>query len=85
MRVEMKPISVFRLGSKKVIQCRMILGEPQDALQRNFCYRDGDHSVSLLLTGLSTAWRDDNTFDFCFEGVLEPPITPSSNAVLESI
>lgn len=85
MILEMKPLNVFSLGSKKVIQCRMLKGAPQDAIKRSFCYRDGSQCVSILLTGLSTAWRQDDTFDFSFEGSLEPPLVPSSDAVLESV
>jgi len=85
MAFEMKPLNVFRLGSKKVVQCRVISGTPQDAINRSFCYRDGEQCVTILLTGLSTAWRQDNTFDFSFEGALEPPLAPSADAILEIV
>lgn len=82
MKLELRPLAVFRLGARKVIQCRMIQGQPQDALRKSLIYRDGSLCVPLQLTGLSTAWGQDGTFDFTFEGPLEPPSEPSADAVL---
>lgn len=84
MGIELKPLSVFRLGERKVIQCRVIRGRPQDALNQTLVYRDDERSVSLVVTGLSTAWGKEGIVDLSFEGPLEPPLAISPNALLAS-
>lgn len=82
MNADIKPLAVFRLGSRKVIQCRITRGQPQEALQKSLYYRDGPLCIPIRLTGLSTAWGEDSVFDFAFEGQLEPPVEPSSAALI---
>ncbi len=82
MEIEMKPLSVFRLGGRNVMQCRVMRGRPQDALNRTLLYCDGERRVALKLTGMSTAWNQDGVYDFTFDGPLEPATTLSPRAVV---
>jgi hypothetical protein len=82
MKLEMKPLAVFQLGQRKVIQCRMIHGRPQDALQTTLIYKDGSLCVPIRIVGISTAWHSDGTCDYTFEGPLNTQSTPSVDAVI---